>query len=304
MNSPKVHRSPQGTTGSTMKSERRDIVTRAQGSALQASGNRDMRRPQGDAEQPTNLVSLCRNVMTSEPLGVVSERDLKHIVTTQFEYPPVRREPSAMSPTLVAAFTPFSAKGRAIRYLAARLLLEAGTERSLCFAVSGSERKCGATFIAANLAVAFSEFGLRTLVIDANQERPGLHRLFACEQTEGLSTPSEVNDAGGAFITQLPAFRNLSLLPAGSRPKRRDRRPFDETLMRRLRLVRAEYDVVICDAPARSNRSDACEVVAGICGSALSVFRKHHTRLASARALLSALDDVGTRPIGSVLCEF
>lgn len=303
MNPPKTHRSPR-STGTNMNTERRDIVTRPLGSAVMANGNRDPQRTRAEAEQPTNLVGLCRNLMASEQLGVVSERDMKHIVTTQFEYPPVQRDPAAMSASLVAAFTPFSAKGRAIRYLAARLLLEAGSERSLCFAVCGSERRSGTTYIAANLAVAFSEFGLRTLLIDANHARPELDRLFACEQAEGLATPGGVDAAADAFIARLPAFRDLSLLPAGAKPKRRDRRPLEELLMRRLRQTRPVYDVVICDAPERSGKGDECEVVAGVCGSALSVFRRNHTRLSSARALLSALDGTGARPIGSVLCEF
>ena len=87
-------------------------------------------------------------------------------------------------------------------------------------------------------------------------------------------------------------------------PRRRDRRPIDEILSRRLKLVQPEYDVVICDAPAYSTSRDDCEVVAGICGSALSVFRRNHTRVSNGRAMLSQLDAVGARPLGSVLCEF
>jgi receptor protein-tyrosine kinase len=288
-----------------MTAESRDIIAHRHGSAILKRNAQNARRyAQSEDEQPTNLVALRRNVMEADPMGLVSERDFRHIVTTRFEYPPVRRNPPELSESLVAAFTPFSAKGRAIRYLAARILFETGSEPSLCFSVCGPERKSGATFIAANLAVAFSEFGLRTLLVDANQARPDLHRLFACDPSAGLSTLTRLNDAPGCSVVPLPSFRGLSLLPAGKIQKRRDRRSIDDLLSRRLKLERPGYDVVICDAPAYTSRTDDCEVVAGICGSALSVFRRNHTRVSTGRAMLSQLDAVGARPIGSVLCEF
>jgi protein-tyrosine kinase len=288
-----------------MNTDKRDIVTQPHGLAMLARAGADSRQQQPAADESgSNLLALSRSVVASDQLGVISERELKHIVTAQFAYPAVRREFSGLSENLVAALTPFSAKGRALRYLAARILLESASERPLCFSVSGAERKCGATYIAANLAVAFSEFGLRTLLIDANHARPHLHKMFSCEQTDGLSTLSEVNDLPGCFVVRLRPFRDLSLLPAGKTTNGSDRRLMNETLVRRLSLVRPNYDVVICDSPAHSAANDNCEVVAGICGSALSVFRKNHTRVSKARALLGSLDSVGARPIGSVLCDF
>jgi receptor protein-tyrosine kinase len=252
----------------------------------------------------SNMVTLSRRIVTSQQMGVISENELKHIVTTQFDYPPLRRNASSHSDSLVAAFNPYSAKGRAIRYLAARIMLEAAAGQSLCFSVAAAERKSGASFIAANLAVAYSEFGLRTLLIDANLKRPKLHQLFDCKQKDGLSTIARLDTAPECFVFRLEPYRDLSLLPAGRSLMRMNHRLTNEILANRLHLVRPHYDVVICDSPALATRQDDCEVVAGICGSALTVFRRDHTRLSKARALLASLDAVGTRQIGSVLCDF
>ncbi|MEQ8206137.1 MAG: hypothetical protein RIA65_08185, partial [Woeseia sp.] len=135
-----------------------------------------------------NAVPQNRSLVTSAPSGVISQKEFKHLVTSQFDYPPLLRGMTGMSESLVAAFNPYGAKGRAIRYLAARIKLETAAEKGLCFSVAGAHRKCGATFIAANLAVAFSEFGLRTLLIDTNIGRPRLQQLFACRLAPGLST--------------------------------------------------------------------------------------------------------------------
>jgi hypothetical protein len=40
-----------------------------------------------------------------------------------------------------------------------------------------------------------------------------------------------------------------------------------------------------------------------MCGNTVTVFRKHRTGVARARSLLVALDSVGTKQIGSVLCQ-
>jgi Mrp family chromosome partitioning ATPase len=68
--------------------------------------------------------------------------------------------------------------------------------------------------------------------------------------------------------------------------------------------VRRQFDVVICDSPAMTNSNTNCEIVAGICRKVLSVLRKNHTRVSSARKLLASLDAVGAQPLGSVLCDF
>jgi len=211
---------------------------------------------------------------------------------------------TGMSESLVAAFNPYGAKGRAIRYLAARIKLENAAENGLCFSIAGAHRKCGATFIAANLAVAFSEFGLRTLLIDTNIGRPRLQQLFACRLAPGLSTRLTPGVGPAAFAIKLPEFRDLSLLPAGKSSVWKSNTLRSDYLAYVISAVRDQYDIVICDAPAMSPAKDDCEVTAAVCRNVLSVLRKNHTRVSSARAMLSALDTVGTRQLGSVLCEF
>lgn len=288
-----------------MSTENHDGVADSQRLAKLRRGVLDHRRDRSGSEQPSsNLAVLSQRIVASQRKGIISEKELKHIVTTQFDYPPVHGDASGQSENLVAAFYPYSAKGRAIRYLAARIMLESVPGQMLCFSVAGAGRKSGASYIAANLAVAYSEFGLRTLLIDANLKAPRLHQLFACKEKDGLSTMTPLDTSPDCFVIPLRLYRDLSLLPAGRPLMRMSRRLKSGMLARRLSLVRPYYDVVICDSPSLATRHDDCEVVAGICGSALTVFRKNHTRLSKARALLASLDAVDTRQIGSVLCDF
>lgn len=267
-----------------------------------AGQNLVVKRP--GEERSSNLVDLSRSVIASAEQSVVSPNEFKHLVTSQFEYAQLQQGNSEMSGSLVAAFNPFSAKGRAVRYLAARLMLENASTETLCFSVAGAHRNCGSTFIAANLAVAFSEFGLRTLIIDTNLGRPRLQHLFACSEPQGLSKAIRTRGSPSEFVVELPFFRSLSLLPAGRSSRRMSHFLGNGVLANLLRIAHLKYDVVICDSPAFTTSNEHCAIVAGICHNALAVFRKNSTGVANARTLLASLDAAGTKTLGSVLCEF
>jgi protein-tyrosine kinase len=235
-------------------------------------------------------------------LGLLSERELQHIVTAHFEYPALRRPLDGGCQELVAAHRPYSAKGRAIRYLAARIMLEAYNGETLCFSVAGPHRGAGATYVVANLGVVFSELGLRTLIVDANLKRPRLDLIFDRPQAEGLATVISGDNADPLSIISLLPYRSLALLAAGHNASRSCHRLGNGMLGELLTGLRQAYDVVICDSPPLSaDGSEGCEVVAAMCGSVVTVFRKDRTRLSSARRLLDVLDAVGGRHLGSVL---
>ena len=112
------------------------------------------------------------------------------------------------------------------------------------------------------------------------------------------------NASPSSYVTPLGHFRDLSFLPAGRRAVRMSNRLGNGVLANTLSALRQAYDVVICDAPAAANNNyDGCELVAGMCGSTVTVFRKHRTGVGRARSLMASLDAVGTKQIGSVLCE-
>lgn len=280
-----------------------------------ASGNNASRLPgkivaSDGTEPPTGnkgddkRLSLSRSLVTASPSGVISQKEFEYLVTSQFEYQPLLRGNSGMSESLVAAFNPYGAKGRAIRYLAARIKMETAAEKGLCFSVAGAHRKCGATYIAANLAIAFSEFGLRTLLIDANVRRPGVQQLFACAKAPGLTTRPSGGATAADFVIRLESFRDLSLLPAGRSSVWRSNELRNDFLAYVVSQFRENYDIVICDSSAMSTTGDDCQVTAAICRNVLSVLRKDRTRVSLARSMLTSLDAVGTRQLGSVLCQF
>ena len=124
-------------------------------------------------------------------LRLISGVDLDRAIATQFDYPYLEKGAGGYSAIgekeLVAAFSPFSDKGQTLRVLRAQLLLHGISSERHALAIVGSQDREGCSFIAANLAVTFSQLGQRTLLIDADLQNGRQHKLFGVKNDVGLS---------------------------------------------------------------------------------------------------------------------
>lgn len=103
-------------------------------------------------------------------LGLLTPADIELALSRQFDYPYLLRGESAISEDVVAAYEPFSERVEALRALRNQLMwrwFESG-EGHRALAITSGERADGRSFLAANLAVVFSQQGQRTLLIDAD----------------------------------------------------------------------------------------------------------------------------------------
>lgn len=236
-------------------------------------------------------------------LGLISRQDLDHALAAQFDYPYLDKGVSGLSNKLVAAFEPFSVKGNALRILRAQLQQHWFSEghQALCLVGAGGREGC--SYIAANLAVIFSQLGRNTVLVDADVKDPTQHKLFNIGNDVGLSAALVGRVDIESVATRLPLFRNLSLVPAGIAP------PNAYDLLRRAELPRiidklsARYDVVLFDAPSY-DANLGIENLTAQCGGALLVIRKHYTRLVESRELLTAMRERGTTIVGSVINQY
>jgi receptor protein-tyrosine kinase len=235
-------------------------------------------------------------------LGLLTEDHIRFALSKQFDYPYLsplgdRR----VSDELVAAYHPFSPQVEQMRALRSQLMLRWFDKdtRRVALAVVGAERSEGRSYLAANLAIVFSQLGERTLLIDADMRAPRQHQLFKLDPRQGLSTLLS-GRAEGEGIVRIEAFANLSVLPAGATPPNPqellNRPAFGELLAR----VGAQYDVVLIDTAAFATGADA-GAVAGRAGAALVLARKHETRIAALDDFVKSLGDAGVTLVGAVL---
>jgi chain length determinant protein tyrosine kinase EpsG len=236
-------------------------------------------------------------------LGLVSAQAVAQALSHQFRYAVDTAGSAGLHADLVMARLPFSPQAEVVRGVRAQLKMKlaARPEGRRAVAVLSPQAGDGRSWLAANLAVAFSQFGLRTLLIDADLRQPRQHLLFKLTNASGLS-----NMIGGRAeslqIDAVPSLPSLFVLPVGAEPPNPLELLESAAFERLLQDVQTQFDHVIVDTPALQRGMDG-PVVAAACGSALMVLRKGITPLAAAQDLAAMLADGAATLAGVVLNE-
>jgi len=235
-------------------------------------------------------------------LGLLTEADIQHALSRQYDYPYLMPGDDRVSEEVVAAFKPFSPIVEQLRALRSQLMLrwidaDAGHKT---LAVVSAGRGEGRSFTAANLAVVFSQLGERTLLIDADLRNPRQHQLFNLENRIGLSSVLAGRAELPDTIVRIPGLIDLSVLPAGATP------PNPQELLSRpvfnalVSTAQGLYDIVVVDTPAGTETAD-CQAIAARTRGALVVARKDVSLAPQVQALVSSLQHAGVAVVGSVI---
>jgi chain length determinant protein tyrosine kinase EpsG len=252
-----------------------------------------------------------RQQLQDEPFGeaaialkLLKREDLDAALSTQFNYGYVVDGDSRLAPQLVTAFKPFSRASEEIRALKSQLMLRwfNGDPRRKFLAVVSQRPRDGRSFIAANLAIVFSQQGQRTLLIDANLRQPIQASWFHTQRSAGLAGLLSKR-SGLEAMESFNALPGLRVLPAGVAPPNPQELVSMPALGQLLEQVRDHFDVVLIDTPAADSFSDA-EIIAARAGAALLVARKNRSPLRGASDLTRRMQDVGVAMVGSVLNHY
>lgn len=237
-------------------------------------------------------------------LGLIDDEDIEQALDHQYGLPQLMPGDSGASPELIAAFQPRHRCTEELRGLRTQLLLRwldpAAGRRTL--AITSPGRGDGRSCIAANLAIVFSQLGLRTLLIDADLRYPRQHRLFNTPNRVGLAAVL-AGRASSETVVPVPGCPKLSLLPAGAIP------PNPQELLSRPRLgtlldeLTLKFDLILLDTTAAQDCADARNV-AFRAGSALVLARRDRTRIEATDNILKELNETGTRVVGTVINSF
>jgi len=257
------------------------------------------------------LVAKARKLRFGEAairLGLVTETELRMALSKQFDFPVLlpgsHGEEGQPSRELVAAFAPFHPRTEEIRALRTQLLIrwyrrDAGQNALVVASPHGGE---GRSYLAANLAVVFSQLGARTLLVDADMRKPRQHKIFGLPGGHGLSALLS-GRAEQTAIFPVPGLNRLSVLPAGALP------PNPQELLSRLTFttlvkdMQSLYDVVIIDTPPAEKYADT-QAIAFRAGNALVVARKDHTPVNATSRVVRELAGTGARVVGTVINQY
>lgn len=235
-------------------------------------------------------------------LGLIDEADLQQALSRQFDYPHLSPGEGQFSPDLIAVYEPFGHQAEQLRALRSQLMMRWFSNGRKTLTIAGINAGDGASYLAANLAVMFSQLGERTLLIDADLRRPRQHVLFDLGNRPGLSELL----AGRVKIpvaNRIPAFPKLSVLTAGAVPPNPAELLSHAATPIKLKGLAEHYGVILIDTSAAHGSADAA-VVAARTGAALLVLRQNHTQLAAAAAFQANLASAGAVMLGTVLNQF
>jgi protein-tyrosine kinase len=237
-------------------------------------------------------------------LGILTSADIDLALSRQFAYPYLLRGESNISEEVVAAYEPFTSKVESLRALRNQLMWRwfenSKTRRTL--AIVSGESQDGRSFLAANLAVVYSQQGHRTLLIDADMRNPRQHQLFGLENRAGLSSILSGRN-GVEPIQRVSALLDLSVMTAGPLPPNPlellGRPLFGQALYE----LSQQFDVILIDTPAGIKCADA-QMIAGRAGAALIVTRQNTSRVDKVRNLVGLMAEARVHLVGTVLNDY
>ncbi len=237
-------------------------------------------------------------------LKLASRDDVLWALSQQFHYPYAAEGGlTGLSTELVAATDPFCDAAEVFRDVRSQLLMDvfAPGQPRRALAVLSPNVGDGKTYFAANLAVAFSQLGESTLLIDADMRTPRQHHLFGVPPGNGLSNILAGRATADA-VQPVAALPGLHLLSVGTLP------PNPLELMQRssfaflMQELLNRFQHVIVDTPAAEHGADG-RVLAARCGAALIIGRRDRTRMDAIQSLVQQIARSHAKIAGVMLNE-
>jgi len=238
-------------------------------------------------------------------LRLLNQADIEFALARQFDYFYLLPGESKVSDDLVAAYAPFSPHAEALRALRSQLMLRwfsINNHANKVLAVVSAERNEGRSYIAANLAVVFSQLGLRTLLIDADMRNPSQHNLFGIDNASGLSAALS-GRVDSVMVKHVPGLPDLWLITAGALPPNPLELLTRAQFPKLLEELKQKFNVILLDSPAAADYADA-QTVAVRAGATLIVARKNATRNWQVRGVSESVTQASAVVVGTVFNDF
>ena len=207
-----------------------------------------------------------------------------------------------MAPEAAALFTvvdPMSQVAEQFRTIRTNILYSSVDRKTKSIIVTSAGPSEGKSTTAANLAVAFAQSGLRTLLVDADLRRPTVHRTFELDNTKGLSNLLSIRSMSLGDVLQPSDVRNLDIITSGPISPNPSELLASGRMNKVLHILKKEYDFIIFDVPPVGSVTDA-QLLASQVDGALLVVREEQTEKAALNHAVQLMDQVDAKILGAV----
>lgn len=236
-------------------------------------------------------------------LGLITEEDLQYVLSRQFDYAYLPDTDKKYSSDLIAAYQPFSPQVEGFRALRSQLMFRWLNEGFKAISVVAANPGEGCSYLAANLAVVFSQLGKKTLLIDGNMRNPRQHKIFNLQQRFGLSDILADRMSGNEVLSNIVDLPDLTVLGAGTVPPNPQELIGRANFPQLIKYASSMFDVIIVDTPAQNVSSDA-QMFASFTRGAILTARLNYTSVNEMSSLKTQIQGSGATVIGAVVNSF
>ncbi len=214
---------------------------------------------------------------------------------------PTADDEHVFGPSLVTIADPFGRAAEAIRALRTHLMAQHVQEGRRALAICAASAGVGCTFVAANLAVALSQVGIKTLLIDANLRRPAVDTIIRpAREGPGLGQCLASEDLTFNEGIHSEVLANLSVMYAGGAIANPQELLAGERFRALMDFCLREFDATIIDTPPANTCSDVRRV-STVVGYSLIVAGRDKSYVDDMRTLIGQLEQDHARIVGTVL---
>ena len=238
-------------------------------------------------------------------LGFLTEQDVLAVLSEQFNYATAINATPLLSLHLSIAHRPSSDEAEAIRKARTNILALMANRDTLSIAIVSPRHGEGKTYLAASLAIAFSQAGQRTLLVNADLRNAAHDHLYglappAQERTGAAGLSSILAGRASPESFHCPAgFPFLSVLDCGPLPPNPQELLNEPRLGNLLRQLHDTYEIIVIDTPPAGSSSDA-QIIVRQSDACILVGRKDWSRLHELTHLRDSLQHTGAL-IGGVV---
>lgn len=207
------------------------------------------------------------------------------------------------SPSIVTLSRPQDGPAEAVRALRTSIMTHhvQGGRRAL--AICAASPGVGCTFTAVNLAVALSQIGVKTLLIDGNMRTPGVQLMIQPPTPmDGLKHCLDSHEANFNECTDADVLPGLSVIYSGGVAANPQELLAGHRFKDLMEFCLRDYEATIVDTPAANSNSDARRI-STVVGYSLLVARVNKSFVDDLKTLAAQLQGDHARIVGTVLNE-
>jgi len=202
-------------------------------------------------------------------------------------------------PDLITVNNPKAPTAEAYRTLRTNIQFSSIDKKVQVVCITSSGPGEGKSTVSSNLAVVTAESGKKTLLIDCDQRKSRLHKIFGLSNTVGLSDLL-AGEASFTEAVQKSGIDNLLLLTAGTKPPNPSELLASSKMKNFINSLREKIDFIIIDTPPVLMLTDAQLLAGSTDGYLLVVSSGEADRDAAAKAK-ELLEKVNAKILGVVL---